>query len=114
MDCIFCNIINKTMSANIVYEDEYVMAFDDIKKESPVHILIVPKKHIKSLNDINEKNIEYINRIFLAIPKIAKIVNIDITGYRVISNTGVDANQAVKHLHFHLLGGKNLGNKIVS
>ena len=107
-DCIFCKIINKEIPANIVYEDEYMMAFYDINKKAKVHLLLIPKIHISNLNEVNENNIKYINHIMLKIKDIAKMVNINESGYRIGINNGEDSGQEVYHLHFHMLGGEKL------
>ena len=107
MDCIFCEIIKGNIPSTIVYEDEYVMAFNDLNPQMPVHVLIVPKKHIASANDIDENDAELIGKVFLAAKKIAAQLCLE-NGYRIINNCGEDAGQTVKHLHFHLLGGKKL------
>lgn len=107
-DCFFCKIIKGEIPSNKVYEDEYVLAFNDLHPLAPVHVLVIPKIHIESLEDINEENIEYISKIHLAFKEIAKITGVSETGYRVVSNCGADAGQEVKHLHYHLMGGKKL------
>lgn len=110
--CIFCKIINKEISAEIVYEDEEIIAFKDIHPITPVHILVIPKKHIESVMEIKEEDKEVIGKIYLVINKIAKEQGIDKKGFRVIANCGEDGGQEVKHIHFHLLGGKKLGSKL--
>lgn len=105
MDCLFCNIVDGKIPANKVYEDETIIAFNDINPKAPVHILIIPKEHITSMDYINESNSKVISHIFELIPKIAKEKGLD-KGYRVISNCGENAGQTVKHLHFHILGGR--------
>ena len=112
-DCLFCKIIKGDIPSTKVYEDEFVYAFKDINPEAPVHILVVPKKHIKSVNEIEEIDENLIGKIFLAIEKIAKEQGVAEQGYRVISNCGKDAGQTVMHLHFHILGGRKLGEKIL-
>lgn len=112
-DCLFCKIIKGDIPSTKVYEDEFVYAFKDINPEAPVHILVVPKNHIKSINEIEEIDENLIGKIFLAIKKIAKEQGVAEQGYRVISNCGKDAGQTVMHLHFHILGGKKLGEKIL-
>ena len=112
-DCLFCKIIKGEIPSTKVYENDYVYAFNDINPAAPVHVLVIPKEHIKCLNCITEENVVYVSEIMKAIKEIAKIVGVHDSGYRVITNTGKDANQEVKHLHFHLLGGKDLGEKIV-
>ena len=112
-DCLFCKIIKGDIPSTKVYEDEFVYAFKDINPEAPVHILVVPKKHIKSINEIEDIDENLIGKIFLAIEKIAKEQGVAEQGYRVISNCGKDAGQTVMHLHFHILGGRKLGEKIL-
>lgn len=107
MNCIFCEIIKGSIPSSRVYEDEYCYAFADINPQAPVHILVVPKVHIASMDEINGENSAYVSAIFEAIPKIAKEAGL-FGGYRVISNCGEDACQTVKHLHFHIMGGKRL------
>ncbi len=109
MPCIFCEIINKNIPAEIVYEDEEILAFRDVDPRAPVHILIIPKKHIPGLPEIAEEDRELIGRICLAAAEIAGREEIDRSGYRLVVNSGPDAGQAVDHLHFHLLGGRSLG-----
>jgi histidine triad (HIT) family protein len=112
-DCLFCNIINKKIPSKIVYENDYVIAFEDIHKVAPIHVLIVPKKHIRDMNEIDESNSKYIEQVYLSIKHIAKLLDIHDSGYRVICNTGDDGGQVIYHIHFHLLGGKHLGSKLV-
>ena len=111
MDCIFCKIISGEIPSNKVYEDEHILAFYDIAPQTPVHVIIIPKQHIQSANEINEFNSPIVAKIFEAIPKIAKKCELD-NGYRIITNIGEDGCQTVKHLHFHLLGGKKLVEKM--
>ena len=107
MDCIFCKIIKGDIPSKRAYEDEYCYAFHDINPQTPTHILVVPKLHIASVDEINEENSVYAAKIFEAIPKIAAQAGLA-GGYRVISNCGDDACQTVKHLHFHIMGGRKL------
>jgi histidine triad (HIT) family protein len=107
MDCIFCKIIAGEIPSKKVYEDETVLAFEDINPLAPVHILVIPKKHIAGVSDITTDNSAVIAHIFEVISKIAKDKKLD-GGFRVISNCGDDACQSVKHLHFHILGGRQL------
>lgn len=109
--CIFCEIINGNIPSTKVYEDDVILAFKDINPVAPVHTIIVPKEHIESANGIDESNSSYVAHIFEKIPEIAKIQGID--SYRIINNCGDDAGQTVKHLHFHLVGGVKLGEKII-
>lgn len=112
-DCIFCKIVKGEIPSSKVYEDEDILAFKDINPVTPVHILVIPKKHIESLNNIEAKDEKLLGKIFLTIKKIAKEQGIAEKGYRVVNNCGEDGGQEVKHLHFHILGGKKLGTKIV-
>lgn len=109
MDCLFCKIINGEIPSQKVYEDEYVYAFNDISPTAPVHILIVPKKHISTINDIEDNDAELIGRIYLAAKKIAKEKGIAEDGYRVVTNCNSMAGQTVFHIHYHLIGGRELG-----
>ena len=106
-DCLFCKIIAGEIPSTKVYEDERVLAFRDIAPQAPTHILVIPKEHIASVAEINEKNSAVVSHIFEVIAKIAKDEKLD-GGYRVVSNCGDDAGQTVHHLHFHILGGKKL------
>ena len=108
MDCIFCSIIKGDIPSAKVYEDDTVYAFKDINPMAPVHVLIVPKEHIASVNEINESNSAVVAHIFEVAAKLAKELGVDKDGYRVVSNCGAYAGQTVFHLHFHLLGGKKL------
>ncbi len=112
-DCIFCKIINRDIPSDIVYENENVLAFKDITPQMPIHILVIPKKHIESIVDLKDGDEILVGKIFTAINKIAKDTGIDKTGFRVISNCGEDAGQTVKHLHFHILAGEKMGADII-
>ncbi len=112
-DCIFCKIIKGEIPSNKVYEDEEILAFKDINPAAPIHILVIPKRHITSLIEIKEEDEKLIAKIYSVINKIAKDMQIDQKGFRVIVNCGEDGGQEVGHLHFHLLAGKKLGEKIV-
>ncbi len=107
MDCLFCKIIAGEIPSSKVYEDEYCLAFRDINPQTPVHILVVPKTHIASADEINSSNSIYAAKIFEAIPQIAASCGLT-NGYRIISNCGDDACQTVKHLHFHIMGGRKM------
>lgn len=111
-DCIFCKIIKGEVPSTKVYEDDEILAFRDISPVTPVHVLVIPKKHITSLVDLKPEDEAVIGRIYTVINKIAKQEGILEKGYRVIVNCGEDGGQVVKHVHFHLLGGKKLGVKI--
>lgn len=112
-NCIFCKIINKEIPSTMVYEDEYVCAFKDLNPVAPVHVLVIPKIHIQDLEHINEDNVIYVSKVQEAFKKISEIMGVNETGYRVICNCGEDGGQEVKHLHYHLIGGKKLGSKII-
>lgn len=107
-DCLFCKIIKGEIPSKKAYEDEDVYAFWDISPTAPVHILVIPKKHIATLNDISEQNSSVISKIYEAIPKIAKENGIAEDGYRVVTNCNKAAGQTVFHIHFHLIGGREL------
>ena len=110
--CLFCKILGGEIPSAKVYEDEYVFAFRDINPQAPVHVLVVPKEHIPCADAIDESNSLYVAKCFEAIAKIAKTEGLA-TGYRVINNCGEDGGQSVQHLHFHLIGGVKLSEKII-
>lgn len=112
-NCIFCKIINKEIPSSVVYEDDKVLAFKDINPVAPVHILIIPKVHIKNVMEITEQNGEVLKDIHLVAKKIAGDLGLDEKGFRLITNCGEGAGQTVFHLHYHLIGGKELGPKII-
>lgn len=112
-DCIFCKIIKKEIPSDVVYEDEEIIAFKDIQPAAPIHILVIPKKHIVSLVELDKDDEALIGRIYTVINKVAEMQGVKDKGYRVIVNCGKDGGQEVGHLHFHLLAGKQLGEKIV-
>ena len=112
-DCIFCKIIKKEIPSTIIYEDEEILAFRDIHPVAPVHILVIPKKHISSIMQIEQEDENVIGKIYSVIQQIAKQEEIAEDGFRVIVNCGENGGQEVPHLHFHLIGGKKLGTKIV-
>ena len=106
--CIFCKIINKEAPADIVYEDNSVIVFKDINPSAPIHLLIVPKKHIISIDHLEEQDRELVGYMFLIAKKIAEEQDISKTGYRLIINVGKGSGQIIDHLHLHLLGGREL------
>lgn len=112
MDCLFCAIIKGEIPSKKVYEDENCFAFLDIAPQAPVHCLVIPKEHIQSVDCVNEENAHIVGKIFAVIPKIAATLGLE-NGYRVITNVGEDGAQSVKHMHFHILGGKKLPESIV-
>lgn len=112
-DCIFCKIIKKEIPSDIVYEDNEIIAFKDIQPLAPIHILIIPKKHIPSLAELSEEDEALVGKIYHVINQIAKEQGVLEKGYRVIVNCGKDAGQTVGHLHFHLLAGAKFSEKMV-
>ena len=106
-NCLFCKIVAGLIPSTKVYEDEKVLAFRDIAPMAPTHILVIPKEHIGSVAEIRAENAAIVAHIFTVIPKIAEAEGL-VNGYRVVSNCGADAGQTVHHLHFHILGGKQL------
>lgn len=107
-DCVFCRICEKQIPSDIVYEDDTLVAFKDINPEAPVHILIVPKKHIASLLDLKDDDLNIIPKVYAAANKIAKKAGIAENGFRLVTNCGKDGGQSVNHIHFHLLGGRSM------
>jgi len=110
-NCIFCMIAEGKVPAKKVYEDDDLLAFDDIAAQAPVHTLIIPKRHYKNMSD--DVGLAAIGTIFGAVPKIAQMKGVSETGYRVIVNNGIDANQTVGHLHVHILGGRKMAHGMV-
>jgi histidine triad (HIT) family protein len=107
-DCIFCKIINKEIPASIVYEDERIIAFDDINPQAPVHVLLIPKEHYPSLNEIPEDKKDVLSHLLLKAREIAREKEIGERGYRIVLNTARESGQDVLHIHFHLLGGRQM------
>ncbi len=107
-DCLFCKIASGDIPSTKVYEDELVYAFRDIDPQAPAHVLVIPKKHVKSVMDISAEDKELISRIFEVIQIVAKQEGIDESGFRVVSNIGKDGLQSVEHLHFHVIGGRTM------
>jgi Diadenosine tetraphosphate (Ap4A) hydrolase and other HIT family hydrolases len=107
-DCLFCKIVKGEIPSKKVYEDDKVYAFHDINPEAPVHFLVIPKEHIQSANDLNDNNSDIISHIFKVINKLAVELNISEKGYRIVNNCGEDGGQTVGHIHFHVLGGRNM------
>lgn len=108
MDCVFCKIISKEVPAKVAYEDDQVIAFHDVNPQAPIHLLIVPKEHIASIMEINEKNSTLLKDIARVAQNLVRENNIDKKGFRLVVNTGEEGGQTVNHLHFHLLGGRFL------
>ena len=109
MSCLFCKIINREIPASIVYEDDEILAFNDIGPQAPTHVLVVPKKHIATLNELQDVDALLIGMLVQRAATIAKERGIDAGGYRTVFNTNRDAGQSVLHIHLHLLGGRSLG-----
>ena len=112
-NCLFCKIIKGEIPSTKVYEDEYVLGFKDINPAAPIHILVIPKKHVESLAMLQEEDKEYVWKIHEAINKIATEQGFMKDGFRVVVNCGKDAGQEVMHLHYHILAGEKFGDKIV-
>ncbi len=107
-NCIFCKIIEREIPATIAYEDKRIIAFEDVNPQAPVHILLIPKEHFTSLNDMPESKKDIVSHIFIKAKEIAKQKNINDSGFRIVLNTGKNSGQAVFHIHFHLLGGRRM------
>ena len=108
MNCLFCKIVNKDIHATIIYEDDYVMAFHDLHPQAPTHVLIIPKNHISTLNDLTDSDTVTLGHVVQAASKIAKQLNHAENGYRVVMNCNKDGGQSVFHIHMHLLAGRQL------
>jgi len=106
-NCLFCKIVNKQINSEIVYENDDVLVFKDLYPKAPVHLLVIPKKHVSSIIEIEELNDKQANEILKTIAKIAKEMGLDRDGFRVVTNTGAAAGQSVDHLHFHILGKRS-------
>ena len=106
MDCIFCKIIKKEIPSSVIYEDDKVLAFNDIDPKAPTHILVIPKQHVDTVDQLTDMSV--VADLFAVMKKIAAEKGLDKSGYRIVVNHGRDAGQAVSHLHFHLLGGRKL------
>ena len=109
MDCLFCKIAAKQIPSKVVHDDNDVFAFEDINPQAPVHVLIIPKKHVATLNDLEKDDCEALSRVYMAAKKIALDRGVADSGFRVVANCNADAGQTVFHLHFHLLGGRKFG-----
>lgn len=107
-ECLFCRVVAKEVGATIVYEDDELLAFKDINPQAPVHVLIIPKRHIPGVTTLKEGDEQLVGRVFMAAREIARDYSVFQCGFRVVANSGPDAGQAVAHLHFHLLGGRTL------
>jgi len=108
MDCIFCGIVEGTIPSRKVYEDDHIVAFHDIQPLAPVHLLVIPKKHIASLDAAGAEDADLLGRAMVAARQVARDAGLADNGYRVVTNIGQDAGQIVHHLHLHVLGGEKL------
>lgn len=108
MACVFCQIIRQEKPAQIIFEDDLVIAFHDIHPIAPIHVLIVPKEHIESVNFVNQEHEAVLGHLFLAAQILASELGVNHSGYRLMVNTGRDGGQSVFHLHMHLIGGRHL------
>ena len=108
MSCIFCKIVNKEIPAAVIYEDDQILAFRDVSPQAPAHVLVIPKEHIASVDEVTPENCSVVAHIFARIPEIAKTLDVE-GGYRVVTNCEEEAGQTVFHLHFHILGGRRMG-----
>lgn len=106
-DCIFCSIANKEIPSKVVYEDDQILCFHDLEPQAPVHVLIIPKKHIPSLDDVSGEDQQLMGHILVKVKEIAEILGLE-NGYRLVNNCGEDGFQTVKHIHFHLLGKRKM------
>ena len=106
-NCLFCKIVNKQINSEIVYENDDVLVFKDVNPKAPVHLLVIPKKHVSSIVEIEELSDKQVYEMFKIIAKIAKEMGLDRDGFRVVINTGASAGQSVDHLHFHILGKRS-------
>ena len=107
-DCLFCKMVSGEIKPDVVYEDEHVLAFRDINPQGPVHVLIIPRKHISTLNELEEEHAELLGRMFLAARKIAEMENMSENGYRTVINCNRHGGQEVYHIHLHVIGGRQM------
>ncbi len=108
-ECLFCKIVEKKIPAKLVYEDDTTLAFDDIHPQAPVHTLVIPKRHVVSIHDLGEADQALLARLLLTCRKVANNKGLAGSGFRLVANTGQDGGQTVFHLHFHVMGGRQLG-----
>jgi histidine triad (HIT) family protein len=107
-DCLFCRIVEKKIPAKVVHEDDQILAFDDINPQAPVHTLVIPKRHVASVQDLGESDQVLLARLLLACTKVATNKGLADPGFRLVANTGRDGGQTVFHLHFHVMGGRHM------
>jgi len=110
MGCIFCKIVNKDVPSTTVYEDDLVVAFDDIQPQAPVHVVVIPKKHIETINELDDSKTWF--AMLNAAQQTAKIKGVDQTGYRLVVNCGKDGTQIIWHVHLHVMGGRMLTSEM--
>lgn len=108
-DCLFCRIVQRSIPAKIVHEDDRTVAFDDINPQAPVHTLIIPKKHVSAVQDCHDQDSDLLAQLMITCANVARLKGLAQSGYRIVTNTGRDAGQTVFHLHLHVLGGRHLG-----
>jgi histidine triad (HIT) family protein len=108
MGCLFCNMVEKKIPADVVYEDDHALAFRDIRPMAPTHVLVVPKKHVAATRALGEGEVELAGRLLLAAAQTARKLGLEAGGYRLVINDGDDAGQSVHHIHVHVLGGRTL------
>ncbi len=107
-DCLFCKMVAGEIAADVVYEDDDVLAFRDINPQAPTHVLVIPKEHLATINDLNSADAQIMGRLFLAAKKVAEQEGIAEVGYRTVMNCNEDAGQTVFHIHLHVLGGRRM------
>ncbi len=108
-DCLFCKIVDKKIPAKVVHEDDQILAFDDIHPQAPVHTLVIPKRHVATIQDCGAQDQSLLGQLMLTCAKVAKLKGLAESGYRVAMNTGADGGQTVFHLHLHVMGGRHMG-----
>jgi histidine triad (HIT) family protein len=109
MGCLFCNIVEKKIPGDIVYEDEHTLAFRDIRPVAPTHVLVIPKKHVAAIRDLSDGDAELIGRVMLSARRVAEKEGLTKGGFRLVVNDGDHAGQTVHHIHVHVLGGRQMG-----
>jgi histidine triad (HIT) family protein len=107
-DCIFCKIANKSIPSKMIYEDDQIVAFDDLQPQAPVHSLVIPKRHVVSVHELGEGDQSLLGQLLLACTRVARLKGLIESGYRVVTNSGRDGGQTVFHLHFHVIGGRRM------
>ncbi|MBA2654260.1 MAG: histidine triad nucleotide-binding protein [Gammaproteobacteria bacterium] len=108
MDCLFCKIVSRKIDSNVIFENEEILAFDDIRPQSPCHKLIIPKQHISTLNDLNEENANLVGSMIIVAKQLAEKYEVATDGYRLVFNCNQKGGQEVYHIHLHLLGGRQM------